>query len=401
VLTGLKKSLLSHTGFQRPEDPINFAPVRCSVPRQHARKRILIYLRGRIGDMIMFSPILRSLRTAWPDCWIDWLSEQTHLDPLTANPYLDGYLGWIPKQANNAHRFSFLPGWSAEFATIKSLVVDGEYDIFINFHGTQMQWLAELTNASRRIAFFDVFPGYDRKGSESPERFSYTDNFFDCEQEVPRTAEYSLPLRALGLPDCGPLTQAGYTEADEDVATSALREMGIEPSKKYVVISPLTTRITKNWSLHNFAAAASAVSRQLGARVVIIGGPEDHAPTSEMQKWMDILAVNCCGQLTFRQSLAVIAGAELVLTGDTAAMHAAAAVNTPVVSVFGSTSALALTPPLGLIISLSNDIPCAPCNLPQCPRGGDGFEECLKLTTPNKVVTAAIQLLRMQRGTND
>ena len=83
----------------------------------------------------------------------------------------------------------------------------------------------------------------------------------------------------------------------------------------------------------------------------------------------------------------------VLITNDTGPMHVAAALGTPVVTPFGSTSP-ELTGP-GLPGDphhrlLKSDAPCAPCFLRECPVDF----RCLRGLRPDRVVTAVLQLLK-------
>lgn len=125
----------------------------------------------------------------------------------------------------------------------------------------------------------------------------------------------------------------------------------------------------KRWPAERFVAVARAVSRATGARWLILGGPNDRALAAVLHRELPE-AVNLAGRTRLRELMQVLSACTLVLTNDTGPMHLAAALGTPVVALFGSTSP-ELTGP-GLPGDPRHEVlrarvPCAPCFRRVCP----------------------------------
>jgi heptosyltransferase II len=133
----------------------------------------------------------------------------------------------------------------------------------------------------------------------------------------------------------------------------------------------------KRWPRERFVAAAVELQRRLHCQWWILGGPADRP----LADWIAAEIVRAgaappdavcslAGQTSLRELCAALRACRLLLTNDTGPMHLAAAVGTPVVALFGSTSS-ELTGP-GLPGDprhklLQSAVPCAPCFLRQCP----------------------------------
>jgi ADP-heptose:LPS heptosyltransferase len=78
---------------------------------------------------------------------------------------------------------------------------------------------------------------------------------------------------------------------------------------------------------------------------------------------------NLVGRTNLRQVLAVLARARLAFGPDSGALHLAAALGTPALSLWGATSALRSTPFGCEALALSGEAPCSPCFLTDCPIG--------------------------------
>jgi heptosyltransferase-2 len=149
----------------------------------------------------------------------------------------------------------------------------------------------------------------------------------------------------------------------------------------------------KRWPAPHFAAAARALSQlRPGVRWLILGGPADRDLCAEVARSLGSTAINLAGRTTLPQLMAALSRCALVLTNDTGPMHLAAALGTPVVALFGSTSPELTGPglpgdPRHELLSL--DVPCAPCFLRECPID----LRCLNGISVPQVVAAAQRLL--------
>jgi heptosyltransferase-2 len=129
----------------------------------------------------------------------------------------------------------------------------------------------------------------------------------------------------------------------------------------------------KRWPAGRFIAAAKEIQQQTNCVWILFGGKGDlplcERIESEIQN-SKFKIQNFCGKTSLRELMALLKLCRVLLTNDTGPMHAAAALDTPVVVPFGSTSP-ELTGP-GLPGDLRNhliksDAPCAPCFLRECP----------------------------------
>jgi heptosyltransferase-2 len=136
----------------------------------------------------------------------------------------------------------------------------------------------------------------------------------------------------------------------------------------------------KRWPADRFAATATALRRKTACHCLIFGGPNDLATARALA---DTIAaspipgatsqprvVNAAGQTSLRELAALLKLCRVLLTNDTGPMHLAAAVGTPVVVPFGSTSPNLTAPGLPgdpTHSLLCSNVPCAPCFLRTCP----------------------------------
>ena len=151
----------------------------------------------------------------------------------------------------------------------------------------------------------------------------------------------------------------------------------------------------KRWPRERFVAAAVELHRRTQCRWWIFGGPADQSLAEALATEIaaavgePLAARSLAGQTSLRELCAAMKACQVVLTNDTGPMHVAAAVGTPVVVPFGSTSPELTGPGLPSDARhelLKSDAPCAPCYLRECPIDF----RCMKSITVERVVNAVL-----------
>lgn len=145
----------------------------------------------------------------------------------------------------------------------------------------------------------------------------------------------------------------------------------------------------KRWPSEKYAGLARELMAE-GLQVALFGSPNDKPVTSEIVGLAPGI-VDLAGETRLEDAIDLIAGARLAVSNDSGLMHIAAAVGTPVVAVYGSTSP-ENTPPLTErreLVWLHLD--CSPCHQRICPLG---HLNCLNTLDVERVLSAARRLMR-------
>jgi heptosyltransferase-2 len=152
----------------------------------------------------------------------------------------------------------------------------------------------------------------------------------------------------------------------------------------------------KRWPLEKFIAAAKEIQQRTNCVWILFGGKNDASITNQIESSLltpHFKILNLAGKTSLRQLMALLKLCRVLLTNDTGPMHVAAALGTPVVVPFGSTSpeltgpGLPGDPRIGL---LKSDAPCAPCFLRECPIDF----RCMNGISVERVVEAVLQAVR-------
>ncbi len=129
----------------------------------------------------------------------------------------------------------------------------------------------------------------------------------------------------------------------------------------------------KRWPVEKFIAAAKEIQQRTHCTWLLFGGKSDVAITSQIASQLpsaNSQLLNFAGQTSLRELMALLKLCRVLLTNDTGPMHVAAALGTPVVVPFGSTSPELTGPGLpgdARNCLLKSDAPCSPCFLRECP----------------------------------
>ena len=125
--------------------------------------------------------------------------------------------------------------------------------------------------------------------------------------------------------------------AAREAATRLLAEH--DGSGRLVGINPGAGRLIKEWPPERFAAVAAALAADDGATIVLLGAEGDRAQADGVRQALpsEVTLIDIVGQVPLLELAAVLTRLAVLITGDTGPAHLAAAVDTPVVAIFGPT----------------------------------------------------------------
>ena len=289
--------------------------------------KILIVRLGAIGDVVHTLPALAALRHALPGVHLAWAVERGGASNLLQNnPYLDQLIeldlrGWRKSWKNTETR-------TAMFASLARLRA-AKFDLALDFQGllksAAVAWLAGIP---RRI-------GFDKQSLREPaSRWLLTEQV--AADDANHVIKKNLQLvAALGceVPMDFEFPITLNTEDEQFASEQIERNNGA-----LAILNPGGGWSTKLWHTSEFAAIADRLWEAFGIRSAITYGP------GELTLAQLVVAQSKTGAAfplasTLKQFWALARKASLFLGSDTGPMHLAAAAGTPIVALFGPTSA--------------------------------------------------------------
>ncbi len=322
---------------------------------------ILIVKLSAIGDVIHTLPALSAIRKRYPNAHITWLVETAAADLVVGHRALDRVIvshrkRWIRELKGPGRRQAL-----ADIRRFWHALRDTDYDIIIDFQALlKSAVLVWLARGKRKI-------GFDR-GMQHQEH-SYlllNERIPPVDMAVHALTRGLILLKAIGIEPSSVVYDVPVSERDRRQVNSLLDESGFDGSRPLVAINPVALWETKLWVNDRFAALADRLVRAHGVDVVFTGGPGDRETIADIRLQMTEKSVDLSGRTTLTMLAALYQRAALLVTTDTGPMHLAAAVDTPVVALFGPTAPWR-TGPYGKGHRVVRTAPsCSPCFKRQC-----------------------------------
>jgi ADP-heptose:LPS heptosyltransferase len=353
-------------------------------------KRILIFRNGHLGDSLVSLPALWGIRRTFPDAEITLLTNGTIRgtgfpgapDVFPSQGLYDNLLIY----PNQPSRLRAVPAISKLFLQLKR----GKYDVLFYL----MNRNRRLPRIERDIAFFRR-AGIDRVvGAEHLKQ-----NLLDPSDGRPITA---VEAETDFFVDC--LTSEGIrlkggpfepelmlTERERAAAESTLAATGLlDSSRPLIGIAPGSNWPSKVWPVERFIEVVRSLIASHDIIPVIVGSAKDRSTGYALIKEIGE-GLNTCGDLTVRESAALLERCALYLGNDTGSMHLAAAVGTRCVAVFAAIDFPGRWRPFGSTHTiLRRSVECEGCHTPDCFNN----HKCLDLIRSDEVHEACISALR-------
>jgi heptosyltransferase-2 len=203
-------------------------------------------------------------------------------------------------------------------------------------------------------------------------------------------------LVGLLVPDLTPrLAVRGEVRAAE---RARLERLGLEAGSPYVLCCPgAAFGAAKLWPAERFAAALDEIGDARGWRAVVTGGPGEEDLVDAVALASRRGAISLARESRDLEGLkALVAGAQLLLVGDSGPRWFAAAFGVPCVSVMGPNfpEVTATSLELAAVVRVEG-LECSPCLRKRCPLG---HHRCMQDLVPERVVAAAQEVLARPRG---
>lgn len=334
------------------------------------KPRVLVARLDSLGDVLLAGPAVRAVAASAEVVMLCGArgAEGARLLPGVSE-VLVWDAPWISRPAPEASEDHI----SALLALLRSARVD-EAVILTSFHQSPLPLalLLRLAGVARISGASTDYPG----------------SLLDVRLRPGETLAEDIPehRRALAIADA-----AGFPCPDDGclrvLATPDMSDAtGADP---YVVLHPGASAESRRWPAESFRRAARMLL-ELGQRVVLTGGPGERALTASIAQG-DGRIIDLAGACSTRELAGVLAGADALVCGNTGPAHLAAAVGTPVVSLFAPVVPAIRWAPHGVPVRIlgDQDAPCRDSRAVQCPVEG---HPCLAGVRPEEVVRALLDL---------
>jgi heptosyltransferase-3 len=344
------------------------------------KPRILVISLRRIGDVLLTTPLIRSLRRAYADAAIDVLVFANTAGILEGNPDIDRIVA-MPARPT-----------FGETAVLAGRLFK-RYDLAISTQAGDRPTLFALLAGRRHAGVTEDAPGLGRsvKGRLLHRRTRYRPDIHRVEQML-QLAD------AIGVPRIPELVCPAAASPDAIAADGNFAVIHAAPMFRY-----------KQWTRGGWRSLAAGLA-QRGLRIVAISGPDTAERAYLEDVWQGVAAVH---PTAWPATVALLKRARLYVGPDTSVTHLAAAAGCPTVALFGPMDPRVWGPwPVGGLNApwqasgtiqnrgnvwiVQNPLPCVPCTFEGCERHIGSPSVCLDELRVEQVLAAADQALRLR-----
>lgn len=309
-------------------------------------KKILVVKPSSLGDIVHSLPFLNALNNTFPAAEVHWIVSRGLEELLQNHPMIKKL--WIinKDQWKNMRK---IKETISEVANILKDLKKERYDIAVDLQGLLRSGI--LVNASQatvRVGFQEA-----REGS----RLFYTHKIRGG-RDVHAVDRYLRLASALGC-EADKVRFPMPLIKDTDKVAQVKSESG-----KYAVIVSGARWETKRWRSDRFGKLAY----MLNMRSIVVGSASDAKISKEIETMSGGKAVSMAGMTHMGELISLIRGARCVVTNDSGPMHIAAALNVPIVAVFGPTNPVRTGPYGKNNVIVKSGLACAPCYKRECRR---------------------------------
>ena len=355
-------------------------------------RNVLLVVTRRIGDVLLATPVLRSIKGHWPDTAVDVLAFAGTEGLLEGHPDVRRVLTVRERPALLEH-LRFARGLLRRYDLAISLVPGDRPTLYA--------WIA----GRRRIGLLVA----DRK---SRWKRRLLDRWVAFDNDDTHTVRMHLALlETIGVPSVATV-RPSWTAEDQALADRLLAPLD---DASYAVLHPHPKFRYKMWTEQGWSEVGRWMTAQ-GLRVVLTGGPGADEREYVGRIAADIPgAIDLAGRLSLGAVAAVLARAKAYAGPDTAITHAAAALGIPTVALFGPSNPVKWGPwPAGNAVAenpwqrvgsqarahvrlVQGAGPCVPCGYEGCQRHVNSTSDCLTGIEPARVIAALQEAMAAAR----
>jgi heptosyltransferase-2 len=325
--------------------------------------KILVIAPSWVGDNMLMQPMLMRLKQRHPDSQIDvlapsWTAGLLHAMPEVSNVLINPF----PHGALQLRKRYALGKQLRVGNYQQALVLPNTFKSALIAFFARIPLRTGFVGESRYVLLNDIRKLDKQKLPLMVERFSQLAE--KPKRDIPRPLPQ--PVLHVSAKQCRDTLQKFELSLDNAITAFC-------PGAEYGA--------AKRWPTTYFADITRRLL-QRGVVVVLIGSKKDFEVADEINRLTGGRCHNLCGRTNLTEAIALLACAETVVSNDSGLMHIAAALDRPMIALFGSSSPQ-FTPPLSSVAHvLQFPIACSPCFKRICPLG---HFDCMMQLTPDSV----------------
>lgn len=342
------------------------------------KPKILVMRFSSLGDLVLITPLLKALRMGFPASEIHMACKEMYVEIFTENKNID-------------RLFILRKGGLKDFLKLHSKLRRERYTVIIDAHNVIRSNL--LLHTLRARTKLQIRKDQSRKTLLIERKLNM------YERIEPLVTRYMELAGRLGIQRIEePVTELFVPEPAFAKINEAIIGAGFG-GRRLVAIAPGASWETKRWPAGHFESLISGLST-LETGIILLGGSEETALNEGIAVRSSRALLNFTGRLSIIETAAALMKCSVLVTNDSAPLHIAEAVGTPVVALFGPTvEEFGYFPLLEESVALEVQLACRPCSrngARPCPLG---TKECLTAITPEMVIKEVRKILEIEEST--
>jgi heptosyltransferase-2 len=332
---------------------------------QRVEERLLIIKLDAMGDVLRTTALLPALAERHPSASITWVTRRESRPLLERNPYVTEILDY------------------GEDALLQLRV--RQFDRVINLDaGKTSAALATAANSTIKDGFVLDLRGYVQPTNSAARAWLEMGLFDDLKREGTRTYQ-EMMADIIGLPGCRHRYVLHLSDEERERGRSHLCKLGIDFCRPIIGLNTGAGRRweLKQWREEGYLELIARLSRKRPAQFVLLGGPEERERHQRLAARCAVPLIDVGCNNPVRHFASVVGSCDLVVTGDTLAMHLSLALNRRTIVLFGPTSATEIDL-YGLGEKIVPKMDCLACYKSRC----DFVPNCMDLISTDMVEAA-------------
>ncbi len=357
--------------------------------------RILVVITRRIGDVLLTTPLIHSIRAFYPNAKIDALVFENTISALEGN-----------KDINTIIPIAERPNFSQYVALLKRIF--RRYDLAVITISGDKPHLLGLLAAKVRVGILPI--ERDKRWWKA----LLLKRHVDFSGENTHTIlQYLALTEALGIPSRNAFVPP---MADSD---RAIRErLGSDWTERPFVVLHCSPKFQyKKWTMSGWRSLIQFLHSK-DIRIVMTGSPDQDEVEyiRQILEHTDAPVDNLCGQLSLAETSLLLKHAICYVGPDTSVTHMAAGMGVPTVTMFGPTNTMrwgpmpqhwkaansAISSPyqmkaerqhIGNVMLIQGEGPCVPCHKEGCDRHINSKSDCLEQLPAERIIEAVMKML--------
>jgi len=334
-------------------------------------KKILVILHGSIGDVTRALPLAAILREGFPGASLSWSVEPPSM------PLVENYPGVDEVIVFERGR------WWSDIWTFLGRIRSARFDLVLDLQRHLKSGLISFWTGSRYRL------GFNRRDCKEF-NWVFNNQFIPASgDQISKLDHYLKFAEHLGL-RTSPVAWRFAMRGEDQARVTKLLE-GVR--RPFAVLFVGSRWESKQWFPAQVAQCAREIYDHLQLEVIFLGGPNEHRLAELALHNATVPVTNLVDRTSLREAIGIIGRARVAVGPDTGLMHIAAAVGTPVVSLWGATDPLRSGPQGFADLVVRGQAACAPCNRRYCPIG----RVCMQSIKPNTILSMVEKALEGTR----